>query len=206
MYCWMMKYAIQHVERQLNVVEQNRARDCSSLFLSTSCRLLNDVHQSFSRLVSRSLVERSNIATGTAAVLEWNFENVLIYGFWALRRECSMPRKRSCFLSILESTFSDFLFFFFDVSELQRQRLQRKEIIITFLCPPFQSSRQNAHMLLNITWMSIQQVATTIQQVPLSFNICWATNVEPRVSLALDVESQFQEMGKTLFCDLRVLY
>lgn len=47
-----------------------------SLFLSTSCRLLNDVHQSFSSLVSRGLVERSNMATETA---EWNYENVLIW-------------------------------------------------------------------------------------------------------------------------------
>ena len=52
-----------------------------SLFLSTSCLLLNDVEQSFSSYVSRmrSLVERSTMATETAAVLEWNFENVLIW-------------------------------------------------------------------------------------------------------------------------------
>ena len=112
MYCWMLKYAIQHGERQLNVVEQNRAWDCSALFLSTSCRLLNDVRQSFSSLVSHGLVERSNMATGTAAVLEWNFENVLICGFWALRSEHSMPRKKSCFSSILESKFSFFPSFF----------------------------------------------------------------------------------------------
>ena len=32
-------------------------------------------------------------------------------GFWALPRECSMLRRRSCFLAILESTFSDFFVF-----------------------------------------------------------------------------------------------
>lgn len=47
----------------------------SRLFISTSCRLLNDVQQSFSGLVLRGVVGRSNIATETAAVLEWNFEN-----------------------------------------------------------------------------------------------------------------------------------
>ena len=38
-------------------------------------------------------------------------------GFWALPRECSMPRKRSCSLAILESTFSDFFSTFHNYSD-----------------------------------------------------------------------------------------
>ena len=63
-----------------------------------------------------------HMAAQTVAALEWNFKNVLnglpglrgsrIRGFWALPRRCSMPRKRSCLLAILESLFSDFFVFF----------------------------------------------------------------------------------------------
>ena len=73
-----------------------------------------------------------------------------------------------------------------------------RKAIITFLRSPFQSSRQNAHMLLNIRWMSTQQIATTFQQVPLSFNICWATNVKPCIK-GFTVDSDEEDALDDLF-------
>ena len=58
----------------LNRIELETARVYSSQQVA-AC--LTTSTKPFKSMVSRGLVERSNMATGTAAVLEWSFENVV---------------------------------------------------------------------------------------------------------------------------------
>ena len=64
MWCWMLKYAIQHVESCWTFLNGNRAWFYSVQQVAACCHLLNDVNKPFFffSLVSRGLVKRSNMA------------------------------------------------------------------------------------------------------------------------------------------------
>ena len=62
MWCWMLKYAIQHIESCWTLLNENRALLYSVQQVAACCYLLNDVNQPFLEFRSRGLVERSNMS------------------------------------------------------------------------------------------------------------------------------------------------
>ena len=113
MYCWMLKYAIEHAEWQLIIAEKNRAwvysfQQVAACWTTSTNRFRVWCHSAWWK------DQTWRLKLG----LYWNMElwecvNMAWYDYATLPRECSMPQKRSCFLAILQSTITDFFVFFF---------------------------------------------------------------------------------------------